>query len=55
VDITALKKTVNGLFTVTYQYQVPVFQRPYKWKSKQIEDLWSDVFDEEVDSHFLGP
>src|SRR5687768_4353442 len=55
MDITALKRTVNGLFTVTYQYQVPVFQRPFSWGAKQLDDLWTDVFDEGVDSHFLGP
>ena len=55
MEITALKKTVNGLFTVTHQYQVPVFQRPYAWQPKQLGELWNDIFDADVDGHFLGP
>ena len=44
MEITALKKTVNGLFTVTHQYQVPVFQRPYAWEPKQLGEFWTTLY-----------
>ncbi len=38
-------------------YQVPPYQRPYRWDSEQVEELWDDIWNafEEGDSeYFLG-
>ncbi|WP_415793663.1 DUF262 domain-containing protein, partial [Flavobacterium saliperosum] len=38
-------------------YKIPVYQRPYKWESEQVEQLWDDIieaFDNEEENYFLG-
>jgi hypothetical protein len=47
----------SGLFTGRNIYDIPYFQRPYKWDSEKINQLQTDVLklvDGETDVHFLG-
>ena len=55
MDITALKKSVNSLFTVPFQYQIPVYQRPYAWTTNEIGEFWTDIVGSDASGHFLGP
>lgn len=44
------------------QFQVPLYQRPYSWQDKQLEQLWCDITDEadrlvsgdSTGGHFIG-
>ncbi|MEV8287479.1 GmrSD restriction endonuclease domain-containing protein [Streptomyces niveus] len=44
------------------QFQVPLYQRTYSWKEKQLRQLWTDIleqaelleFGEKASTHFLG-
>ncbi|WP_406401441.1 DUF262 domain-containing protein [Streptomyces uncialis] len=44
------------------QFQVPLYQRTYSWKEKQLRQLWSDILEqaeliehgEKASTHFLG-
>lgn len=47
----------SGLFTGRNIYDIPYFQRPYKWDREKINQLQADVLklvDGETDVHFLG-
>lgn len=46
---------VLSLFSVPYEYRVPVYQRPYAWGDRHIDDLWQDVQTSDASGHFLGP
>lgn len=38
-------------------YQIPKYQRPYKWESEQVEQLWDDIresYENEIANYFLG-
>lgn len=35
-------------------YKIPRFQRPYSWDRGNIEEFWSDVFEEATPGHFIG-
>ncbi len=48
---------LEELFSRGAVYQIPLFQRPYKWKKKAVEGLYKDFLDlaeEESEVHFLG-
>lgn len=54
---TPYSKTILELFGGSVYYQIPSYQRPYSWKSEQVEALWKDIFDsfeENEDEYFLG-
>ena len=40
-------------------YQIPDYQRPYKWTDSQLEKLWDDIFEasdrDPQENYFLGP
>jgi hypothetical protein len=55
VEIGYSQPTVQQLFTVTYQYQVPPYQRGYAWEQRHVDDLWNDVSKAGAHGHFLGP
>lgn len=43
-----------------FVFEIPSYQRGYRWEAKQVEDLLDDIFDfvtkkENVDSYFLQP
>ncbi|QSZ48071.1 DUF4268 domain-containing protein [Arthrobacter sp. D5-1] len=53
--------TLAGVLEGKKQYQIPLYQRVYSWGTKQLEQLWADVFELErsvaIDpkaSHFIG-
>ena len=51
--------TVEAVFTgPDSYYQIPDYQRPYSWKTEQVEQLWDDLyaaFQSNDESYFLGP
>src|SRR5664280_1499964 len=53
-----LSLTINQLFcNADAFYQIPQYQRPYKWEEEQIEKLWDDIytaFENEDSNYFLG-
>jgi hypothetical protein len=47
----------SGLFTGRNIYDIPYFQRPYKWDSEKVNQLQADILklvDGQDDVHFLG-
>lgn len=36
------------------QFQVPPYQRPYAWRSEQIDELWDDIVGGLDTGHFIG-
>lgn len=53
-----LSLTINKLFTDSDSfYQIPDYQRPYKWTDDQVEQLWDDVWESYTNAepnYFLG-
>lgn len=48
---------VERLFRAGDQFVVPVWQRPYSWRSSQWQELWDDIHrleDDADSSHFVG-
>ncbi len=38
--------TINKLLTDSDAlYQIPVYQRPYKWGDDEVDKLWDDIFE----------
>ena len=38
-------------------YRIPRYQRPYKWESEQVEQLWEDIYSayqDNIANYFLG-
>ncbi|MGO9722269.1 MAG: DUF262 domain-containing protein [Methylocella sp.] len=58
--IDAHERTIGQIFSDTYAFEIPPYQRPYAWEKEQIGELLSDLLDamEEKDSsgdvYFLG-
>jgi uncharacterized protein with ParB-like and HNH nuclease domain len=55
---TPASLTVKQLFNNSDSlYQIPRYQRPYKWGDEQIDKLWDDLteaFENQTESYFLG-
>jgi uncharacterized protein with ParB-like and HNH nuclease domain len=55
---TPASLTVKQLFNnADSLYQIPRYQRPYKWADEQIDKLWDDLteaYENETESYFLG-
>jgi uncharacterized protein with ParB-like and HNH nuclease domain len=55
---TPASLTIKQLFNNSDSlYQIPRYQRPYKWADEQIDKLWDDLteaYDNENESYFLG-
>ncbi|MES2430949.1 MAG: DUF262 domain-containing protein [Bacteroidota bacterium] len=53
-----LSLTIKELFGNTDAlYQIPVYQRPYKWGNEQVDKLWEDLweaFETDEPNYFLG-
>ena len=52
-----LSKTVKELFDGNNYYQVPSYQRPYRWKTENVEELWEDLtnaIENDDEEYFLG-
>lgn len=60
--VKAVETSLRELLEGTKQYQVPLYQRTYSWKSAQLERLWEDLAQLADDraahraqvTHFLG-
>ncbi|MDU3111228.1 DUF262 domain-containing protein [Corynebacterium sp.] len=59
--VAAQETTLQEVLEGTKQYIVPLYQRPYQWGKKQIQDLWNDIIELTTDrldgqrsSHFIG-
>lgn len=50
--------TIKELFgNADSLYQIPIYQRPYKWGSEQVEQLWDDLceaYENDEPNYFLG-
>lgn len=50
--------TINKLLTDSDSlYQIPIYQRPYKWGDDEIDKLWDDIYESyknEEPNYFLG-
>lgn len=50
--------TIKELFgNADSLYQIPIYQRPYKWGTEQVEKLWEDLyeaFENDEPNYFLG-
>jgi uncharacterized protein with ParB-like and HNH nuclease domain len=55
---TPASVTVKQLFNnADSLYQIPRYQRPYKWADEQIDKLWDDLtdaYENQTESYFLG-
>jgi len=61
--VKAREGTFRGLMTQDRQFRVPLYQRHYRWRTDQQEDLWQDILeqyravakaDSDVPRHFIG-
>lgn len=59
--VTAQETTLQDVLEGTKQYIVPLYQRPYQWGKKQLQELWDDIVELTDDrregtrrSHFIG-
>jgi alkylated DNA nucleotide flippase Atl1 len=59
----AQEGTFRGLMTQDRQFRVPLYQRHYRWRTDQQEDLWQDILEQyeavaeagsDVPRHFIG-
>jgi alkylated DNA nucleotide flippase Atl1 len=59
----AQEGTFRGLMTQDRQFRVPLYQRHYRWRTDQQEDLWQDILEQyhslagegnSVPRHFIG-
>ncbi|MDE0325615.1 MAG: DUF262 domain-containing protein [Candidatus Poribacteria bacterium] len=51
------RKTVNSLFKVAVQYEIPMYQRRYVWNEDHWHPLWSDIVNNaegKSERHFTG-
>jgi uncharacterized protein with ParB-like and HNH nuclease domain len=60
-----MNRKINGaeyplakIFSSDFDFVIPSYQRPYAWKSEQVEELFSDLYefykDEQEEGYFLG-
>ena len=56
--IKAGEQNINKIFSNDYQFEIPVFQRPYAWEIEQIDELLDDLLyamrRDEQEDYFLG-
>jgi len=43
MQLKAVPKTINEIFSLNTKYVVPRFQREYSWNDEQIIDFWDDI------------
>ena len=55
---TPASLTIKQLFNNSDSlYQIPRYQRPYKWADEQVDKLWDDLteaYENKTESYFLG-
>lgn len=57
ISLTAKQQTISEIFSESWQYIIPSYQRPYSWNIEECEQLWEDltnVFEQEEKDYFLG-
>lgn len=57
ISLTAKQQTISEIFSESWQYVIPSYQRPYSWNIEECEQLWEDltnVFEQEEKDYFLG-
>lgn len=56
--IKASEQDLNAVFSDTYLFEIPVFQRPYAWTTEQVDDLLDDLLyamrRDDDEPYFLG-
>ena len=56
--IKASEKNLNEVFSDTYLFEIPLYQRPYSWNTEQVDELLDDLLnamDRDAQSpYFLG-
>jgi uncharacterized protein with ParB-like and HNH nuclease domain len=61
--VRAQEGTFRGLMTQDRQFRVPLYQRHYRWRTEQQDDLWQDILEQynalahassDVPRHFIG-
>jgi uncharacterized protein with ParB-like and HNH nuclease domain len=56
--MNAKETSLFQLLSVHRQFVIPIYQRPYSWKKRQLEQLWDDILrvakDPKISSHFIG-
>ncbi len=53
--VHAVETNLQKLLEGTKQYQVPLYQRTYSWKTDQLRRLWDDLVKLAEDRHERGP
>ena len=57
-DIKASEQNLDSVFHRDYEFQIPVYQRPYAWDLEQVGELFDDLVTamdrSEVEPYFLG-
>ncbi|CAN5448362.1 DUF262 domain-containing protein [soil metagenome] len=53
--VHAVETNLQKLLEGTKQYQVPLYQRTYSWKTEQLRRLWDDLVKLAEDRHSRGP
>ena len=53
----AKENTLLALLCISKQFVIPVYQRPYSWKTEQCSQLWNDILraGRNEKTHFMGP
>jgi uncharacterized protein with ParB-like and HNH nuclease domain len=45
VPIEAQEKTIGQIFSDSYAFEIPAYQRPYAWELDQATDLLNDLLE----------
>ena len=55
-SVSAHSSTLSTLLDGAHRFEVPDYQRQYSWEEEQLEKLWNDIqnIDMQNDTHFLG-
>ena len=43
--ITATEQSIGNVFSDTYLFEIPLYQRPYAWTTEHVEELLDDLID----------
>jgi len=43
MELNAVTKSVNDIFSVSKKYLVPRFQREYSWTKEEVDEFWDDI------------
>lgn len=43
MELNAVTRSVNDIFSLNKKYLVPRFQREYSWSNEEVEEFWDDI------------